>query len=445
MWQTLLSHTPFLYMTQSLWRDEVFSVMVARQPLGFIIGKLGFEPPVYYTLLHFWMRLFGESELAVRSLSLLGFVLATWIVIEWAAELYKKHWLSVLLPLLFFLNPMLLYYAFEARSYAWYTFFAVTTLYAYSGKKWRLFVFAGIMGFYTHIYHLLFLAALGAHWLITAKPHRNIVRLLRHDKTARAFFFITVGALPWIIRVALALPKLTQSWYFPVDLRLVYSVLGNMFTGYEGTPWYGWKYTRYLSLLIISLIAVAVRHKAHRKQTFLYIIYGFLPLAAVVGMSFVKPLYVNRYLIPAAAMEVFLIAAAIYSVKSRLLQGLMAAGMLMLTLYINWWFPPLHPKVPFRELFTQVNAMVKSDDIVAADDALIYLETLYYTNDRSRVHLYDPKGEGIPWYIGDAVTDKARILTDYPQYPKRAFLIHPDATFDIVYRVPARTKTGTGL
>jgi len=60
----LLSHTPLLYFVQSFWRDEAFSVLAAKQSLGFIITKLGFEPPVYYTLLHVWMRIFGESELA---------------------------------------------------------------------------------------------------------------------------------------------------------------------------------------------------------------------------------------------------------------------------------------------------------------------------------------------------------------------------------------------
>ncbi|MFZ5845548.1 MAG: hypothetical protein ACOY0S_03720, partial [Patescibacteria group bacterium] len=118
MMQWLLTHTPLLYLTQSLWRDEAFSILTAQKPLGEIVGKLGLEPPLYYVLLHFWLKLFGTSEIASRSLSLVGLGLTTFIVIVWAEKLFKKHWLTWFLPLFFFFNPMLLYYGFEVRSYA---------------------------------------------------------------------------------------------------------------------------------------------------------------------------------------------------------------------------------------------------------------------------------------------------------------------------------------
>src|SRR3989344_4773097 len=165
MWNMLLTHTPILYFVQSFWRDEAFSVLAAQKPLSFIITNLGFEPPVYYTLLHFWIRLFGDSEVATRSLSFLGFMLATVVVIEWAGKLYKKHWLSWYVPLFFVLNPMLLYYAFEVRTYGWYTFFATAMLFAYTSKNWRWFTVFSTLGFYTHVYLLPYIGVLGLHYL----------------------------------------------------------------------------------------------------------------------------------------------------------------------------------------------------------------------------------------------------------------------------------------
>ena len=53
-----------------LWLDEALTVDIARLPVHEIPGYLKRDgaPPLFYVLLHFWMGLFGTSDLAVRSL-----------------------------------------------------------------------------------------------------------------------------------------------------------------------------------------------------------------------------------------------------------------------------------------------------------------------------------------------------------------------------------------
>lgn len=437
MWHVLLSHTPLLYMTQSFWRDEAFSVLSAEHSLGFIVAKLGFEPPVYYTLLHYWLKIFGENDIAIRSLSFLGFGLATWIIIEWMAEMYKKHWLSYYAPALFFFNPMLLYYAFEVRTYAWYTFFATAMLYAYVHKKWKWFVVAAILGFYTHVYLLLFIGALGIHWLVTKKPNfLELKHIIQKDPIFRSFAVICISFVPWLIKVALEWHMLRSSWYFPVNIQLVFSLLGNMFTGYEGTPWFGWQYTRYLSLVLLACAAVALTDKKNRPRTLLFILFTAIPLASIVGISFIKPLFVNRYLIPATVGEVLVLTAAIAAIRNPWVQKITAAVVMAGVLWINWWYPSQHPKVPIRETIYQINALMKPTDAIYADSSLDYLESYYYAKDRSRVFLYDPQHVAFPWYVGGALFDPKRIVDTYPTLPSRAFIVHTDATFDIAYEEP---------
>ena len=57
--------------SSALWLDEALTVNIARLPLHEIPGRLKQDgaPPLFYYLLHFWMRLFGQSDLATRSLS----------------------------------------------------------------------------------------------------------------------------------------------------------------------------------------------------------------------------------------------------------------------------------------------------------------------------------------------------------------------------------------
>ncbi|MGO9581663.1 MAG: hypothetical protein ACLP36_02540 [Acidimicrobiales bacterium] len=54
-----------------MWLDEALTVNIARAPLHLIPGLLRHDgaPPLYYVLLHFWMRVFGTSDLGARSLS----------------------------------------------------------------------------------------------------------------------------------------------------------------------------------------------------------------------------------------------------------------------------------------------------------------------------------------------------------------------------------------
>jgi mannosyltransferase len=54
-----------------LWLDEALSVNIAQLPVRDLLEALWHDghPPFYYLLLHFWMRLVGEGDFAVRALS----------------------------------------------------------------------------------------------------------------------------------------------------------------------------------------------------------------------------------------------------------------------------------------------------------------------------------------------------------------------------------------
>ncbi|MEK7074082.1 MAG: hypothetical protein AAB960_02035 [Patescibacteria group bacterium] len=437
MFNLLFTHTPLLYFVQSLWRDEAFSILAAQQSLVFIVTRLGFEPPVYYAMLHFWIKLFGSGEIAARSLSLVGFLLSTALMIEWSHTLYKKHWLSWYLPLFFFLNPMLLYYAFEVRTYGWYIFFATATLISYSAQQWKLFIVSALLGFYTHVYMLPFIGILGLHWLWTNKHAvRELPRFIKKDRGIQSFLITGALMLPWLIRIGFEASRMKTSWYYPVDLQLVRSALGNMFIGYEGTPWYGWTYTFYLSVVLLLCAWLALTNKLHRKQTQLFILFGVVPLAVVIAISFIKPLFVNRYLIPTTIAEILVVVAALSAIHHKSIQKIAAALVLCAVLWVNWWYPPQHAKAPIRNSFDQINVIAQPDDIFLAADSIIYLETLYYARDASRVYLYNPRNNVFPWYIGDALITPSRMIRDFPLYPMRAILVHPDTSYEIVYRLP---------
>lgn len=432
----IINHSPLLYFTQSLWRDEAFSILVAEKPISFILKNLTFEPPVYYILLHYWIRVFGTSEIAVRSLSLLGFTLATIVVIAWSEKFFRKHWLLWITPLLFFTNPMLLYYAFEVRTYGWYTFFAVLSFFSYSETKWRLWVIATVLGFYTHTYFLFLFAAEVLHWLVLHRKKLTKPLTLIHEPMVASSLLIISTMLPWLLRIAKDVGTLKQSWYFPVNFNLVGSVLGNMYLGYEGTPWYLWGFTANLSLFLLVIFFFAVYKKATRARNTLFLFSALVPLTIVIGVSFIKPLFVNRYLIGVTVAEVFLVAFAIEALKPAWLQKLLAFSFFLFAFSFNIWYPSQHAKLNIRATIMEINALKGKNDVILAQSPLILFETMYYAKDQSRVFLYNPQEIPFPWYVGGVLVTDNLMTASLPEYPTRAFIVAEDGSFSISYRAP---------
>ncbi len=432
----LLTRTPILYLTQSVWRDEAFSILVAEKPISFFFGKLTFEPPFYYVLLHFWIKLFGESEIAARSLSFLAFALATGVVIVWAEKLFKKHWLSVFLPLFFFLNPMLLYYAFEIRTYGWYIFFSVLAMYAYLEKKWRLFVAASVLGFYTHSFFILLPAVSFIHYALAHRRRLFSLRPRRAIANPMIQSLVSIGLLitPWLFVIVRAASKLSTSWYFPVNWNLVRSVLGNMFFGYEGTPGGLWEATAVISLVLVLLFAVSVKLKEERNKTSFFLLAIFIPLTLIIGISFFKPMFVNRYLIFVTVAEVFLLGFTIKAIRSSWLQNVLGVTLIAVVLgSLVAVVPSFHRKVNIRATIQEIMALKSDRDIVLAETPLVLFETIYYSTNRNGVFLYNPDNVTVPWYIGDTIISSAMMTNVLPHYPTRAFLVREDGTFIVVY------------
>lgn len=115
-----------------LWADEALSVNIARLPLDAIPNALRHDgaPPLYYVLLHFWMRVFGTGNTTVRALS--GVVGTLTLIPVWflGRRLDRRLRRMEITPaegpdfvawatlLLFALSPFAIRYSTEARMYA---------------------------------------------------------------------------------------------------------------------------------------------------------------------------------------------------------------------------------------------------------------------------------------------------------------------------------------
>ena len=164
--------------TQSLWGDEGWAVYHSAQgSAARVIAEAyhaGNHPPLYFLTLAFWMGVAGQSEFALRYLSLLFSVLT----VPGLAVLGRRvggRRVGALAGLLQAVAPYAVYYGQEARMYAQMTFFAVLSTYfflklyrARVERPWLVggaYVLTMSIACYSHLFAWPVVFAQGLYWL----------------------------------------------------------------------------------------------------------------------------------------------------------------------------------------------------------------------------------------------------------------------------------------
>ncbi|MGC9327231.1 MAG: glycosyltransferase family 39 protein [Candidatus Hinthialibacter sp.] len=116
----------FFLSKRTLWVDEAYSALLARRSIAEIHHALRYDagPPLYYDLLHIWRICFGDSEWALRSMSLLMAVLTTLVVYLTARRCWNRR-AGLFAACFAAFTPLSTAYALEARNY---TLFAALSL-----------------------------------------------------------------------------------------------------------------------------------------------------------------------------------------------------------------------------------------------------------------------------------------------------------------------------
>ena len=152
---------------RDVWIDEANGVLIAMKSLPVLIDRLKLDssPPLYYFVLKVWMLAFGESEAAIRSLSLLGGVALTLSVLVLGRRWFSLE-IGVIAALLIATAPIQIFYSQQARMYAWLPVAALWSFH-WLGRAIRegharflvYYAFCILAALYTHNYGLYLLPA----------------------------------------------------------------------------------------------------------------------------------------------------------------------------------------------------------------------------------------------------------------------------------------------
>ena len=115
-----------------LWYDEGHSVLVAIQNFPFGINSFLFtkdfqHTPFYFYFLHFWLKVFGNSEILMRMSSVIFGLACIPMGYILGSKIYNKT-VGFISALLITISPLMIYYSIEIRMYAMVTLLAMLSM-----------------------------------------------------------------------------------------------------------------------------------------------------------------------------------------------------------------------------------------------------------------------------------------------------------------------------
>jgi mannosyltransferase len=410
----------FLNVTNSsIWFDEAFSAYIVQ--FGFIdiatFTATDVHPPFYYWLLKVWTLLFGTSEVAFRSMSILfgaGVIVTAYLL----ARRFFGRLVGGVSLLFLIVSPMLIRYSDEARMYTLAAFIILIATHvlvkATESNKRRYWIIYGLLvslGMWTHYFTAF---AWIAHWVWRAF-------VIRKSTTKPGLFWkkfftknwiiahvVAVGVfLPWLPLMAYQLGGIqgTSFWIGPVGVDTFPNYFTNLLYYLEHGQTTGWL-ALMLGVVLAGLLFLGIRtyrqfNKTDKTHYLLIVALAFVPVLFLflVSLPPLKSSFVERYLLPAGIGFAIFAAVTIVSGTRKwrpafraggilLVVGMMIFGIVNIYHYGNY-NKNSNTHVLTRQLVSEITSKAKPGEPIVASSPWIFYEAVFYNTSDHPVYFID--------------------------------------------------------
>ena len=396
----LASALRFAFLTdESFWGDEGTSVAVARlgsTEIAHFTSAFDTHPPLYYTLLHYWLAVFGDSELAVRSLSAVLGVLAVPVAFALARQVSKSAACGLGAAFLVSASPIQVEYSQEARMYTLLALTAGASALCLA-RLWRssdrasvaLYVVTTAAMLYTHAYGLFVLFAEAVYVLVSW-------RLSGSDGRCRARRFGIGGAAalalfaPWAavllrqtIREVEGREGATLDWLGAPGSRDAWDTV---------VQWWGAPFSAMIGSAI-ALIAIALaawawfreRRSALRdprgreRPILLLAVLTVVPLALPYVISRLTPVHIFLYRYTTASAFAFAVLIAVVVFRLHPALRLVTFALLFTTLLAGTGaYYARATKTDIRSAVSLIEPQARSGDLIVVEPSWQWPVVGYY-------------------------------------------------------------------
>ncbi|KKU29074.1 MAG: hypothetical protein UX80_C0006G0017 [Candidatus Amesbacteria bacterium GW2011_GWA2_47_11b] len=390
--------------TESLWGDEGFSAIAVQRPFGQMLGVVMRDtaPPLFYVVGWIWGRLFGFSEVSLRSLTLLLMIGTSIFVSLIVYKIQKSKPVAILAGLLVLLNPFLERFAFEWRMYAILAFTVTGSIYFWMQKKWMGYVIFTLAALYTHHFALFTVAGQALWHLIFefqwSKPTTYLKQL-------RPYILVGLGYLPWIYPMYLQITRVKGSGFWlsvPPVSQLPKEIFNFVSAGIPEK----WRWI----MVGLGLLLVSKNWRLVGKSWVKLFVVFFSPVVLSLVVSYLlTPIFYDRYLLSVVVGVSLLLALG---TRRQLVPMLLGLGLIYG--YFSW-NQFIHPsKRPFKQLAAYVKSEQRSGDYLINYNGRAHhlWESKYYG---IPAPIYVP-GEPLPLYVGTAQMTPQDTISSLPAW-----------------------------
>ncbi|OLF56731.1 glycosyltransferase family 39 protein [Pseudomonas chlororaphis] len=396
----------------AIWGDEGSSLLLSQYDLNeiWVHAAHDVHPPLYFMLLHGWIAAFGDGILAIRSFSAWPGIACVGLGVWLVAQIASRR-AAILAGFLLALLPTAVRYSQEVRMYAllgvWLLGATLALVYwVRQPRRQRYLVYyALLMGaaFYTHYFTALCVLA---HWLYLALLRLQATPAsLRIQRPGWWLANVAIVALfaPWLPGLVDLLQHLDQlkangdvGWEPAVELASLPSMVWQLLTQDDGDGLAPLPFAS-LPLLMLGVVGlVAWRDRSPWRLHWLLAIYSTLPLLLVFVVSFVSPVFIERYLTAYALGLPLLVAIAVDRLLDQGRSGARGLALAVLLLFGGAEALGLKNNAnvdandQISALVDYVNQHYAAGDRIVTSDLLWYLSYVYYNRTDAQPLLYTP-------------------------------------------------------
>jgi len=381
----LLASTLRLYNLgkQSLWLDETYSVMMSND-LHTIWAEQTKDssPPLYYSMLHFWIFCFGKSEVSLRLLSALFGILLIPLVFVAGTNIFSRK-TGFFASLFAALSPYHIYYSQEAKVYSLLALLSLASfLMLYLSIRenriifWVAYVLSTIFCLYTHNYGILLLIA---EFFFCIFYHPKAKALLN---TIISFICIFIAFLPRI-------PILSIQAIIDINPWIEVAKIKDLISTFKYFCLLSWRLptTQLLSLALkiaiplFAIIFVFGLFNRRKENVFLFT-YFFIPLGIAFLISLKKPIYVaGRYDMLVFPAFCLIMGAGLSKIKIYFLRQFLLVSIIIVTLLSLFHYYFIYRKSNDRYISKYVQKYSDKKDIIVATELSIVPFEYYWKQD----------------------------------------------------------------
>ncbi len=381
---------------ESLWYDETVSVLLARKSLPALTAHTAgdIHPPLYYYLLHFWIRLAGSSEFSLTFLSLAFGVLLIPLLFYLGRRLYGAK-IGLLGALLLTLSPFNLWYSQEVRMYtlgASLGLISLLFLLRLIKSQARLqrgygagYILASALGLYTLYYFAFLLLAQNlmviGWWLARWVKEKQRLSLLPWVSSQIGTLLLYLPWLPIAFRQATNPP--VPPWRTFTGFAQVWVESWSALSfGQSVEPKSVWP----LLLLALALFALGLFSLFRAQVSGSWFVplslagHTLLPILLIYLFSLIVPLFHIRYVFTYSPPFYLLLAVGLVRLKRKPLITLSLLFILGTSAYsiYSFHFDPHYAPDDHRGAVGYLEERLRSGDAVLINAGYAYPAFLYY-------------------------------------------------------------------